>query len=262
MIEYSLLDIDDNEMVLNDATIVQPVRGSLTFKVDEFIFDSEIVESSALDGARKLGETRIQSRNITIEFSRAQKEDFQVDENTLIEFLIRSVLLVDNTNSLSMPIAVSRYRLGYDPGGHKLSSDNEIELVCLNPFWSAITATHYDKSIAIGTNTLSITNLGFRKVPPLITLTASAALTSLQIYVDETKEGIQIDDSIFGTPGYETMIIDCINGTIMIGSLNRSESILPGTGYFTIPVGVSALKIISTAVAADMDVDFNIRKHI
>jgi hypothetical protein len=109
---------------------------------------------------------------------------------------------------------------------------------------------------------IQILNSGFRKAPPVITLTASAAVTSLQVYVDEIKEGIQIDDSIFGTPGYTEMIIDCEQGTLKIGDLDRSSSILPGTGFFNIPVGLSTLKIIATGGTVIADIDMKTRRYI
>lgn len=271
MIEYALRDEDGNELALNDtATISQPAAGSLTYGADLFTFENEIIANSALPGSVKLGKTRVESRQITLTFSRALGTDvlagensdlFRAAENELLEFLFKAIELRDNTNNLKVPIAIIDYNITYDEGGHKVSADVSLTLELLEPFWSEITETNYNQSISIGTTRISLTNDGKLKVPPYITLVATDPVTEIQLYIEETKEGIQLDENVFGQAGFGTLIIDCINGLVSIGDLDRTISILPGTGFFTIPVGSSTLVIVTDEVF-DFDMDFYERFYI
>ncbi len=260
MIEYALRDIDDNEYVLNDASIDQPARGSFTYTAEDFQNDNRIVPNSAIAGSVKLGKTRLMSREITLRFTRAHSatSDFRTAENVFMEFLQRAVLLVDKTNSISIKIAVIGNSLPYDVGSHKLSSSNEITLMALEPFWKALTPDNETDSLLTGTNTIALTNSGYLETPPIITLTAVVAVTQFQIYIDATKNGIQIDDTLFGTISYNEMVIDCEQGTVKLEGVDRTQSILPVSGYFTIPVGSSDLKIVTTS---DMDIDMDFYKR-
>jgi len=264
MIEYALKDKDDNLYNLNDSAIIQPAKESLSLGDDVFTFENRIVENSSLHGAVKLGKTRIASREVSIRFSRALSEDyslFRIAENALLTALLKAVYLVDVTNSLQVPIAITKYPISYDPGAYQESSDNEIVLTLLRPFWESTTKDTESDTLSIDINTLIINNQSALTVPPIITFTAAVAVTQIQIYVDETKEGIQIDDSLFGQSGYGTLIIDCKEGTIKIGTLDRISSVLTGTGYFQLPVGSSDLIIIPTAVCY-IEVDWYKRYYI
>jgi len=264
MIEYALKDIDANEYVLNDAAIVEPARGSLSFENEKFTFENKIVESSALHGAVKLGKTRIESREISLRFSRASGEvvaDYRTAENALLKAIFAAVYLVDKTHDMQVPIAISDYNLDYDRGGHKLSSDNELLIKLLKPFWEETAVSNESVSLIIDLNEIPISNTGAVEVPPILTFTTSDPITQLQIYIDETKEGIQIDDALFGELGYFTMIIDCRAGTVKIGTLDRVNSILAGTGFFRFPVGASTLMIIPTA-ACSVEIDWYERFYL
>jgi len=166
---------------------------------------------------------------------------YRVVENTLIEFLLRVEYLVDLTNSLKIKVALKNYNISYDSGSHKLSSSNNIVLELLEPFWSSTTATVDSDTLAIDLNNFNIVNNGYLKVYPVITFTTSVAVTLIKLFMESSNEGIIITDSIFGTSTYLTLIIDCLNGTIDMGGLDRSISIYPGTGYFSFPVGNSTL---------------------
>ena len=251
MIEYALKDIDGNLFNLNDTAIIEPTKSGLSLSNDIFTFENRIVENSSLHGAVKLGKTRIKSREITIKFSRALSEDysiFKTAENALLTFLLKTVYLVDITNSLQVPVAITKYPIEYDKGSYQQSSDNEITLVLLKPFWENTTKDTESDTLSIDINTLVINNGGALAVPALITFTASVAVTQIQMYIDDTKEGLQINDPLFGTVGYQTLIIDCKEGTIKIGELDRTSVILVGTGYFQFPVGSSDFMIVLTAV--------------
>ena len=267
MIEYALKDIDDNEYVLNDAAIVEPARGSLTIDSEGFAFENKVVESSSLHGAVKLGKTRIMSREIGLRFSRALGEAavgvaaYRAAENALIAALYSAVYLVDKTHGMQTPIAISDYNLDYGPGAHKLSSDNEIAIQLLKPFWEETTASNEGVDLAIDLNEIAITNAGSVEVPPVLTFTTVVPVTQIQIYVDETKEGIQIEDDLFGEVGYFTMIADCKEGTLAIGTLDRVNSILAGTGFFRFPVGASTLIILPDG-ACHVEIDWHERYYL
>ena len=264
-IEYALTDIDNNIILnLNDDTVLQPAKGSLTFENEKFAFENKIVESSSLHGAVKLGKTRIASREITLNFSQAlgpNVSNFRFAENSLLNALYKTVYLIDEINEMRIPIAIMNYDLNYDKGAHKASSNNEISIRLLKPFWEKITPINQTKSLIIDLNEIEINNLGSVEVPPIITLTTAIPIVQLQIYIDETKEGIQIDDALFGELGYFTMIINCKEGTVTIGSLDRVNSVLAGTGFFKFPIGESTLVIIPTG-ACDISIDWYERFYL
>lgn len=264
-IEYALTDINNNILLnLNDDIIFQPAKGSLTFEKEKFVFENKIVESSSLHGAVKLGKTRIGSREITLNFSQALGENvsnFRFAENSLLDALYKAIYLIDKINEMRIPIAILNYNLDYDKGAHKASSDNEISIRLLKPFWEKTTPINRTESLIIDINEIEINNLGSVEVPPIITFEAIVAVAQIQMYIDETKEGIQINDALFGTIEYQTLIIDCKNGTVKIGDLDRTNNILTGTGYFQFPIGVFTLKIIPTT-ACDITIEWNERYYL
>jgi hypothetical protein len=265
MREYALTKQDGTVLLnLNDPDVdSQPALGSFTLGSDQFGFDNRLVENSAIPGAIKLGITRVESREIILRFVRAHPadSDFRTAENNLIENLLLAYYLKDITNNLRVPIAILDYNLAYDPGGYQESSENEVSIRFLDPFWETITATNKSQALTTDLNTVSITNSGKLPVPPVITFTASVAVTSLDIYIDSTKEGIQISDSLFGTSIYTTLIINCIEGTIDLVGFDRTKSIVPGTGYFEIPTGVQDLMVLVSA-ACNISMDWRHRWHI
>lgn len=264
MIEYALKDINDNEYILNDAAIIEPTKGSLSFESEKFIFENKIVENSALHGAIKLGKTRIESREIGLHFTRALGEtviNFRTAENALLEAIFAAVFLVDKTHNMQIPIAILNYSLDYDKGAHKLSSDNEILIQLLKPFWEETGVSNESVDLSIDLNEIPINNQGSLTVPSILTFTTEVPVTQIQIYVDETKEGIQIDDALFGEVGYLTIIIDCKKGTIVMGSLDRINSVLAGTGFFKFPIGEFTLMIIPTG-ACHVEIDWYERFYL
>ncbi len=263
MIEYALRDVDDNEFVLNDSSIDQPARDSFTFLNDSFANDNRVVPNSALPGSTKLGRTRLMSKELSFNFTRAHDDDsdFRDAENEFINFLQKAVAIVDKTNLLIAPIAVPGYNIDYGTGMHKHVSDNVFTVVLLDPFWKAITPDNVAQGIVAGVNNIALSNLGKLPSPPVITLEASVAITQIQIYIDETKDGIQIDDALFGTVSFNTLVIDCENGQLLLEGIDRTQSILPSSGYFEIPVGASTLKVVSTGIMT-IDMDFNQRVFV
>lgn len=263
--EYALRNVTGDLLQLNDSSIANPAKRSMTLGGDEFEFENKVEENSALPGAVQLGTRRLKARQVTLTFVRAVGEsqtDYKALENELLEFLQNTKYLVDVTNDRQVPVAVDTYSLGYDSGAYALSSNNEIVFTLLEPFWTDITkSTVTEASLIIGINEIAIATIGNVSVPPILTFTTAIAVTELQIYIDETKEGIQINDALFGTGSYLELIIDCINGTITLGTLNRINSVLPGTGYYTFPTGSSTLIIVPTA-ACGVTIDWYERYYI
>ena len=263
MIEYALIDIDDNEFPLNDDTVSNPVRGSFTYASDPFSNDNRVVPNSALPGSTKLGKTRLLAKELSFTFTRTHEDDqdFRDAENAFITFPQKTVAIVDKTNGMSAPVAIPGYTVDYGPGSHKLLSDNGLTVQMLSPFWKDLVADNVAQSIGVGATSILLSNTGNLVTPPIITLTANAAITQIQIYIDETKDGIQLDDALFGTIAFNEMIIDCEQGRVLLEGVDRTESILPASGYFDIPVGDSTLKIVTTAIM-DLSMDFNKRYYV
>lgn len=263
MIEYSLRNSNDDLLPLNDATVSNPAKDSTTLTDDNFNFDNKIVENSALPGAVQLGKRRLISRNLNITFSRAESDysDFKIAENALLSFLKDTVYLVDVTNDRQILVSIEGYDISYDEGSYQHSSNNSINLKLLEPFWTALTATNTSESLAIDINQISLSALGSLDLPPVITFTASSAVTELQVYIDETKIGIQIEDDLFGTSTYNDLILDCKNGTLTLEGLDRINSIIPGTGFFNAPYTASTLIVIPDAICT-MSLDRYRRDYI
>ena len=263
MIEYALEDEDEEQYELSGVSIISPAKKSITFLNDRFDFDSKIIENSSLPGSVKLGKTRLKSSEIIMVLSRAHNnsDDFKEAENELIMWLNKAVRLIDFTNYRTISICIGNVTINYDPGSHKLSSDNEFSLKLIKPYWESIPKKVEIDSLIIDINSITINNEGVLIVPPIITFEAIIAVAQIQMYIDETKEGIQINDALFGTIGYQTLIIDCKNGTVKIGDLDRTNNILTGTGYFQLPIDVSILKIIPTA-ACDITIEWNERFYL
>ncbi len=263
MIEYAVQDINEIEYVLNDTTIDQPARGSLTFSSEMFTYESKDVENSALSGAVKLGKTRLQSRLITLELERSHASDsnWKVAENEFIKNMASAYYLIDKTNSRRVRVDIQSINIGYAGGGHKQNSVTSVTLKLLDPFWENTTQDSQDETLTVTTNEISINNQGVVIVYPILTFIAASAVASIEAFVDETQEGILIEDSIFGTTGFSIMVCDCGLGTLKIGDLDRSISIAGGTGYFSLPIGLSLLKA-TPDVGLELNIQFRQRQYV
>lgn len=247
--EFQLLD--ENSILIYEfsgTTINLPAKKSITPGTDSFEYEYEIVERTYGNGAVKLGLPRMVSRDLTISFNRVHEKDsdFRLAENTLLTALDSAYYLYDKNNDLRVKIAVLGYRIPYDDGGYQLSADNELRLRMLDPFWEKSTEESYSMTLSGGSlNTISVQNDGALPVPPILTFTTTVAVNDIEIYVDVINEGIQIQDSIFGTgKGKYEMIVDNKLGTVSVGNFDRIGSLVAGTGFFNIPVGAQDIIII------------------
>jgi len=263
MIEYILQDINEIEYELSGDGVSQPAKGSVTFENEEFLFESKNVENSSLPGAIKLGKTRLQSRTVALDITRSHSldADWRAAENEFIKALNSAYYLIDNTNSRRVRVDIQSISINYNAGSHKLNSGTKAVLKLLDPFWENTLQDSQDETLTVTTNEISIDNQGVLIVYPVLTFVAASAVTSLEIFVDETQEGILIEDVLFGTPGFLTMICDCGLGTLKIGDLDRSISIAGGTGYFPLPIGLSTLKV-TPDVGCDLNIQWRQRQYV
>jgi hypothetical protein len=265
MIQYALKDADGNELNLaTDAEFDAIAQNSLTSTSDDFSWENRIVEKSYLSGSIKLGVSRLATRDLTFEYSRAVGEDedaYRNDENTLMLWLNKVVYLVDKSNSLQVRVAVSSHTPSYESGAHKISGDGEFTFILLDPFWENVTADTHAESLSSGTTNIALSNDGFLQVPAIFEMIATVAVTSIQLYVVETNEGIEILDDVFGNSGFTQMVLDCKEGTLTIEDLDRRNKITVGTGFFDFPVGSFTLRCVLSA-ALDISIDWNERTFI
>ena len=265
MIQYALKDADGNTFNMSTDTGFDVVaRNSLTSSVDNFAWDVRVAERSALEGDVKLGESRIRSREITFDYTRAVGEDsaaYIEDENTLLLWLNKTELLVDVTNNREIKCTVLSFESAYDDGGHKISGSGSFSLLLLNPFWEDISPQNITQTILVIETDIPVTNNGFLDVPFIITITATSACPFFQLSCVETNEGIEVADDIFGTAAFEEMVINMEEGTIVINDLDRRNKITPGTGFFRFPVGSSTLRV-DTVTQFDIDVNWYERSFI
>jgi hypothetical protein len=258
MIEYQLKDADGNTFSLNGDTVVEEFTKTWKQGSDDYAFESKIIERSFLPGASLVGEPRVAARTIvlTSEYSNDDSATYRAYLNGLLQAVFNARWLVDVTNSMEIEIVAQGSVVEYMTGSLKLSSDNSFEFLTLTPYWRATTESSVNGTVLADTLTaIPITISGFAPVSPIITLVTTAAVNSLQLTVDSTLHSLQIDDALFGTAGNLTMVIDCSEGTVTIGALNRNTSIVDGTGFFQIPTGSQEIN----ALFADEDVDYTIK---
>jgi hypothetical protein len=263
MIEYALRNSAGDLIKLNDATIDNPVKGSTSLGPDNFTFENKIVEKSSLPGSVQLGQRRTMARPLNLFFNRANQTDstFRSRENSLIMNLEDTEYLADVTNNRQVPVSVLDYNLEYDKGAYHHSSDNLISFLLLEPFWTSLTVTTLSQSLIIDVNEITITELGYLPIPPILTFTANVPVTKLQIYIANTNQGIQIEDDLFGTTNYGTLVVNCVDGTVKLGSVDRINSVVPGTGFFRIPTGQNTLNVVPSA-ACSIKIDRYKREYI
>lgn len=257
MIEYELKDAAGNTFPLNGATVTTPLKNTWSQGGDSFSFDNKIIEKTYLPGSTFVGESRLMGRELTLTVEKTNPDAglFRDEVNTLLDFVSRTKFIVDVTNDMEIEVVVGDVSADYASGSLKHYAGLSFSFSALTPYWQALTATVVTGTALTDTILqVLVDNQGFLPSPGLITLTTTAAVISLQLFLTASSVGIQIDDSIFGTAGNLTMIVDNILGEVTIGALNRNDSIIEGTGFFDFIVGSNTLNIL----AADQDVDFTI----
>jgi len=263
-IVYALKDADGNIFKLNDLTDTGIFVGSLTYTDESLSNDNRIAEKSSLPGSVKLGKTRTQARNISFAYNRVEGVDFAdfiAAENELIYNFNKTEYVIDINNNRQVKVAPDTYALTYSEGAHKLSGEGSVSFIMLDPFWTSLDVTTYTLALSNGSNLIVINNEGYIKSQPILTFAASVPVSIVKAYINETKEGIRIDDDTFGTPGFGTMTVDCITGLVDINDVDRNSSIASHTGFFSIPVGENNL-ILEVNAACDVQVDFYKKEYV
>jgi len=255
--EYKFIDIDDNSFEVNGTLTPSIPRGSFSRSSENYSFEQKIIERSFLPGAAQVGNARLESRGLSFNQNFAFSTDSDYDDflNEFILWAEKTVVVKDITNDRETKVAVLDLSVDYDKGSIKRSGEISIKFSMLDSFWTDSTATILNESLSIGINNIAITNDGFLLTYPLLTFDVPNPAASLDIFIDETKEGLQLIDPTLGNPTLEDLIIDCVSGSLTIAGFDRTQNITDRTGYFPFPIGSSTL-VIDIPVAADVTIKF------
>ncbi len=248
MIEYKLKDKDGNTYSLNGSGVTVSLKQTVTQESDSFTFDNKIVERSFLPGSQHIGHSRLQSREFKLTFERVNDDlsSYRIESNQLISFIQKTAYIIDVTNNMELRVVVRSMDIDYLQGSLKKYSTDTFSFIALDPWWTDLTKdTLTGSSISNTIEEISLNNLGYLETPIVITLVATVATDDIQIYLTSNSYGISLSDSLFGTSGNLTMIINCETGNVTIGNVNRNASIDEGTGFFNIPIGTDKLNILA-----------------
>lgn len=261
--EYQLIDSNGNTYSLNGSLVPSVSGRSMARASDIFLFEQKIVERSFLPGAAKVGDPRIQSRGFVFNSDFAFQTDATFDAymNELLSELGKASVLRDLTNEKDTKIAITEMTIEYQPGSIKRSGVVRITMTMLDAFWTSTAPVTTTEALSIGENSIAINNTGFLKTYPLLTFTVPNPAESLDIFIDETKEGLQLLDDTLGNVTLTELIIDCVNGSLTIAGFDRTQNITDRTGYFPFPIGESTL-IIDIPVAASVEISYYKRFYI
>ena len=262
MVEYIIEDKDGNQYTLNDLSIDQPARGSISYSEDSFEYETKVIENSFLPGSVKIGSVRLTGRTLTFELSRANadEDEYKTAVNTLMSKLQNIKYLIDNTNSKRMLVSISSMDVAYDSGSLHHSSNDSFVLECLNPYWEDnILQSQVEVILGNTPNLITFNNSGFLNILPIFEVTVTALCSFVNIGIG--GEVVRIEDSIFGTTGNEIMSIDNEEGVIVNNNVDRTEQIVAGLGFVSIPVG-SVIIEVNTPVSASLDIQYRKRYYV
>lgn len=263
MVEYILEDIDGNQFELSGSGIERVARKTVTYEDSKFRMENRTVKRSYLPGSVRVGSPRIEARNIDLEIIRTQ-DNFSDQLNELLYQLYKAVYLIDSTNNRRIKISFADAKIKYESGSHKKFSQETFSLLCLEPFWEDTVETSYLGNSLTGSseNNILLVNDGYLETFIRMDFSASVAVSSLECYLPDYDWGIDIADPLFGSGDYISLEIDNKEGSIILSALgvdyDRSHYIVPGSGYFPLPVGNVTLTILPSA---NCDVDIYFRKR-
>lgn len=260
MVEYALEDADGTQYDLNGSSIESIARKSITYEDARLRFDNNIIAKSFLPGDIVIGAPRLLSREINLILNRSA-DNFETQLNELIYNLEKAVYLVNTTDSKRIKVRMMDMNIQYDKGAHRKSSNESISLTCLNPFWEdTIETTILSQSLTgSANNDITIDNQGYLRTYGTLTFTASAAVAQVVAYMINNKEGIKFNDPLFGSGTYNELILDNIEGTLILeDDFDRNFTIEPGTGFFSFSKGSDTLRV---TPSADCILDIKYRKR-
>lgn len=264
MIEYKFILEDGTEYLPNGATISTIAKKTFAQGPDNFSWENKIVDNSFLPGAQKLGVTRLQSSQIGFTLTRTNPDTaaYRSETNDIISAFEATKYVVDITQGLRIEVAPLSYGVGTLPGAEKHMSMDEMTFEKLTP-WEDETVKVQNETLTGGTfNEINVNNAGYMEAIPIFTFTASTAVNNIQIITPDNDNTFQIQDSLFGTVGFETLIIDNELGTAKIGDIDRSNFVVPGTGFIRIPVGAAALVRIFVSAACTVKIEWRNRVYV
>jgi hypothetical protein len=197
-----------------------------------------------------VGSTRLESRELEFILDFAFTTDAEYDDyiNGLLLVLSNIKLLQDITNSKETQVTLEKLKVSPEDGAVKRTGTISISFIMLDSFWRDSVATEISATLPAGVNEIALSNTGFMEAYPYMELLFDSSAPQIDIYIDETKEGLQLIDATLGTSTLERLIIDCENGTLTIAGFDRTQNISDRTGYFPIPVGASTLVIDTPAL--------------
>lgn len=232
---------------LKDGTTYDLDNQTFQILEEESNFEVDLIERSAGPGSIFPGIKRDKSNELEFSYKiiRDNDIDFRSIENEYRLKFREAEYLINNNVNLRTKIEVKQHKLSYLEGTERRYNEGTVTFTQLTPYWEELTETSDSDS---GSDiTFTINNNGFLKTEPIIVLTTSSAVSKFYIYIDSTLRGLAVKDLQFGTGSLTTYTIDCDNGTIDLSGYNRENLIRLGTGYFSIPIGSSDLKIITSA---------------
>lgn len=262
MIEYALQDVDGNQFNLNDSMKNNPAKGSLTFNSDSFSYDTNIVENTFLPGSVKIGNARLQNRSIEFTLNRAEpnSDDYKQYVNELLQALSTVVYLIDVTNDRRIKVITESISINFDDGSLYHSGNEGFVLNCLNPYWEDNTEQTVSQSILANDSfQLAFNNDGYLEIFSSFRFTVTVATTLVRITIG--NQTISVQDSLFGTTGFEVMVINNDAGVTLVGNLNRTKSITEGTGFISIPTGAQEIELFSNQ-NADVTITYRRRYYV
>lgn len=253
----------ENTYELNGTLTPTIPRGSFSRGTENITFQQKIIERSFLPGSVKIGDPRLQSRPMVFNQDFAFKTD--ADYDSFMNELIRNAQIAnyirDLTNEKQAQVALIDLSIPYDPGSIKRSGTASMKMEMIGAFWESVEDVESVHYLYAGTNTIIINNEGSMLTYPRFVFDVPTPASQFDIYVDETKEGLQLVDPTLGTPTLTELIIDCSEGILTIAGFDRTQNITDRTGYFPFQVGNNTL-IVETPVDCRVEISFKKRSFL
>lgn len=206
--------------------------------------DIDNIQRSFKPGSIVLGEKRIASNDLVLEFEINQNEDvdFRPLLNNLLYWARKAIYLLDTDNEIRTKITLSAIEIPWDAGGRLRGTKGTVTFVQETPYWED--TTELEETGSGTTIVKAINNTGYLPTPAVFTLTTTTTTGGFEIFITENSEGIDIQDLSFGTDtDLLVYIVNCSTGEALLGGVNRNDRIRGGSGFFDLPVGTFTLNI-------------------
>jgi hypothetical protein len=233
-IRYVLVDSEGNEYRIL----------SKNFKrlEDDSSIEVDTINNTFRAGSEFPGIQRDEAKEIVFQYDLFSDSEstFRTAENEFREFLRKTVLIKDTERQIQTVVLLKNHNIAYEEGTFLHSSRNTVVLEQLKPFWEDITPQTVEET-GSASGVIIINNDGYVETPSTITITALEQNRKFSVYINETREGILIEDDQFGISGLNTYIIDNADGTAELNGINRNKKIKPTTGFFQLRVGINTV---------------------